>query len=657
MFGRRMFSSSSIPRAMYSRLHINSAAQAQRLVPSLIPIIGSIERSNPMNRLISPIGEDVSKALSDLTGKEDVVLRSLLESVAPSQMQFLKLLELWGIGRPLRVMAGNWTNRRMRTHFTSHTHTYQVMLGCFGIIIERKRHTHIPHQECTKIIALFASTVAEHISAGCTEIRKWCSESPKDNGKRTFLQLLYMNAVVKQDEDPLEQAVVENRSRAEKPALCWSFLEATYYCAEIHLIIMCMLLSIVVAFGAGRYYRRNSLLFITTFCNSFFLLTSHTTRPAPSNPQRIPALSPARLVCLIPARVSVLTFRPGSTMPDPYKGNEQAASLVDYYASDRMLRDSVYRLHNQAIYQKRATIRRAETQFYPPSPRLLRSQEEMDRYLERRVTKEMLRRQQRRAETERELYPERFRRIHISEEALEEQLQRLYTPATPEHRIKRKPPRHRDPVTGKPLPSPKELAAKEDDEGSEEGGEGKSHRVHRLPPRDVWRPTYCHGEVRASVLEKLYSPPPREPAPFDKSKHEERILALSKPLRVTPRPQTSETAENPKPPFKVLRKVKHEDEFLGAHEGMRGNSHLQQRDIFSFCFANGPVLAWALPFAEINLHKNNSPNLAGRADVGSTSARCCAGPTVSIQRASQPAAKDHCLFDEKLFRQLELQVN
>lgn len=38
MFGRRVFGTGGIPRTMYQKLHIVSAQQANRMVPSLVPI-------------------------------------------------------------------------------------------------------------------------------------------------------------------------------------------------------------------------------------------------------------------------------------------------------------------------------------------------------------------------------------------------------------------------------------------------------------------------------------------------------------------------------------------------------------------------------------------------------------------------------------------
>ncbi|KAK7198617.1 hypothetical protein NESM_000824800 [Novymonas esmeraldas] len=38
MFGRRVFASAPLPRQMWAKLHIQNAAQAQRMLPSLVPL-------------------------------------------------------------------------------------------------------------------------------------------------------------------------------------------------------------------------------------------------------------------------------------------------------------------------------------------------------------------------------------------------------------------------------------------------------------------------------------------------------------------------------------------------------------------------------------------------------------------------------------------
>lgn len=106
MFSRRVFGSGAIPRTMYTRLHISSNVQAQRLVPSLIPLSVSIQRSVPLQRLLEISGQECPTPLKELSGADPIILRAFLDSVASMQLNFLKLLELWGIGRPLRVVAG-----------------------------------------------------------------------------------------------------------------------------------------------------------------------------------------------------------------------------------------------------------------------------------------------------------------------------------------------------------------------------------------------------------------------------------------------------------------------------------------------------------------------------------------------------------------------
>ncbi|KAG5507373.1 hypothetical protein GH5_07471 [Leishmania sp. Ghana 2012 LV757] len=45
MFGRRVFASSPLPRHMWAKMHVQNAAQAQRMLPSLAPLVSSLGRS------------------------------------------------------------------------------------------------------------------------------------------------------------------------------------------------------------------------------------------------------------------------------------------------------------------------------------------------------------------------------------------------------------------------------------------------------------------------------------------------------------------------------------------------------------------------------------------------------------------------------------
>lgn len=245
-------------------------------------------------------------------------------------------------------------------------------------------------------------------------------------------------------------------------------------------------------------------------------------------------------------------------MPDPYKGNDKAASFVQYYASQRMMKESVYRLHNKGIEEKRRAIKRVEADVYPPSPRISRTEEEMQRYLKKRVTQEMLFRQQRRAQQERELYPERFQHLVVPGEVLEKQITRLYKPATPPRKVEyRQPTRHRDPVLGYWIESP---APSPSPEGEEKGTEKKKAKSRESPQRR-WRYGF-HEEPPFTILEKLYAPPKRKSAPLDPKKREERIRTLSKPLRVAPKVVHAQDADAERPPFKVPRQLDHKDQFV-----------------------------------------------------------------------------------------------
>ncbi|KPI89179.1 hypothetical protein ABL78_1742 [Leptomonas seymouri] len=46
MFGRRVFASAPLPRHMWAALHIQNAAQAQRVLPSLAPLVSLSGKHN-----------------------------------------------------------------------------------------------------------------------------------------------------------------------------------------------------------------------------------------------------------------------------------------------------------------------------------------------------------------------------------------------------------------------------------------------------------------------------------------------------------------------------------------------------------------------------------------------------------------------------------
>ncbi|RNF12360.1 hypothetical protein TraAM80_00371 [Trypanosoma rangeli] len=106
MFGRRIFGSSTIPRAMYATLHINSSMQARRMLPSLVPLTSSITGTSwavmPLVQCTSP-----SMPVLETAEMDPAFLHDFLETISPVRAGFLNLLELWGIGR-MAMSAGVW---------------------------------------------------------------------------------------------------------------------------------------------------------------------------------------------------------------------------------------------------------------------------------------------------------------------------------------------------------------------------------------------------------------------------------------------------------------------------------------------------------------------------------------------------------------------
>lgn len=99
MFGRRVFGSTAIPRAMYARLHISSPAQASRMLPMLVPLTPSLSQS--VGGMVNAVALGSLEVLPRFEGSEQDLasLKALLESISPLQLGFSRLFELWGIAR------------------------------------------------------------------------------------------------------------------------------------------------------------------------------------------------------------------------------------------------------------------------------------------------------------------------------------------------------------------------------------------------------------------------------------------------------------------------------------------------------------------------------------------------------------------------------
>ncbi|KPI83188.1 hypothetical protein ABL78_7788 [Leptomonas seymouri] len=99
MFGRRVFGSTAIPRAMYTRLHISSPAQASRMLPMLIPLSPSLSQSvgGMMNAVA--LGSLEAQPKFEVGEQDPASLKTLLESIYPLQLGYSRLFELWGIAR------------------------------------------------------------------------------------------------------------------------------------------------------------------------------------------------------------------------------------------------------------------------------------------------------------------------------------------------------------------------------------------------------------------------------------------------------------------------------------------------------------------------------------------------------------------------------
>eukprot|EP00744_Colponema_vietnamica_P003424 GILI01005250.1.p1 GENE.GILI01005250.1~~GILI01005250.1.p1 ORF type:complete len:133 (+),score=30.06 GILI01005250.1:36-401(+) len=81
MFGRRVFASAPIPPSMFARLNISSVQQAQRRLPSLMPINAAMARSMGSSSLVQLLtgaggGLVMSQQLA-MAGSSDAVLEQI----------------------------------------------------------------------------------------------------------------------------------------------------------------------------------------------------------------------------------------------------------------------------------------------------------------------------------------------------------------------------------------------------------------------------------------------------------------------------------------------------------------------------------------------------------------------------------------------------
>ncbi|KPA82916.1 putative mitochondrial hypothetical protein [Leptomonas pyrrhocoris] len=95
MFGRRVFASAPLPRHMWAKLHIQNAAQARRMLPSLAPLASSLGRST--NVLNSQALTQARDGMASETGAAalEELLASQFGAVAPAVPNIVFL----GIGK------------------------------------------------------------------------------------------------------------------------------------------------------------------------------------------------------------------------------------------------------------------------------------------------------------------------------------------------------------------------------------------------------------------------------------------------------------------------------------------------------------------------------------------------------------------------------
>lgn len=242
-------------------------------------------------------------------------------------------------------------------------------------------------------------------------------------------------------------------------------------------------------------------------------------------------------------------------MPSPYIGNDDAARYVAYYASPLMQRDTVRRLHDVGVRRREESHRRAEEAAYPSQPRTYRSQKEIDDYVNNMVYREMFRRQKKLADLECEMYKSKPTR-YLSRQNLETHVQRMY-----DQQMRRKENRERE-----------RLERFGTRATSAQAGVRGQKGCRDLEER--WRPPSAHikyedgkmllvSELAAVHGERSSSCPPSSSAdatPKDAANRRrhadlERLRALAKPLRVTPKVRKEQNENSLTPPFRLFGDV------------------------------------------------------------------------------------------------------
>lgn len=112
MFGRRIFASAPIPPSMYAKLNISSAQQAQRRLPSLVPVTNQMTRSLGTSSLVQLLtgaggGLAVTESLVVGGGSQDALVEQislLLASATIAKMACTVNPCLWSDYSKVRTM-------------------------------------------------------------------------------------------------------------------------------------------------------------------------------------------------------------------------------------------------------------------------------------------------------------------------------------------------------------------------------------------------------------------------------------------------------------------------------------------------------------------------------------------------------------------------
>ena len=229
-------------------------------------------------------------------------------------------------------------------------------------------------------------------------------------------------------------------------------------------------------------------------------------------------------------------------MPNPNVGNDEAAMYLAYYASKDMEREAVNRLYSASLQKKQSALLRAEAELYPSQPPVVRTQKQVQEYVEQVVKTDLMKRQQHLLEIERQVYhdPRTLDPAPLTPTRLKQHVKHMYQDQVQrfrraeQNRLKEYGlvPEHQPMTSAGPASARSSSAVTP---GRNRGSAGIAEVDANRQREAKWKPV-ATSPVHKDVF--LHSKPPGPPVePAGSEKHDMRELheyfeRLAKPLRV-----------------------------------------------------------------------------------------------------------------------------